>query len=113
MLEFEYAREFIEQSEALVAKHATQRVTRVLIKAGVFSGIDLARLRSEFDRLKADTVCAEATLEIETQRVRIYCRECHHEEEMDDLALECPACGSQRTAVVAGEEVYLMSVEME
>jgi Zn finger protein HypA/HybF involved in hydrogenase expression len=32
---------------------------------------------------------------------------------MDDLALECPKCGSTSTAIISGEDVYLMSVEME
>jgi len=113
MLGFEYAREFIEQSEALVRQHDTQKVTQVLVKAGQFSGLDILRLHAEFDRLKPNTVCADAELVVETQRVRIYCRECFHEEDMDDLALECPKCGSTSTAIISGEDVYLMSVEME
>jgi len=113
MFEFEYAREFVEQCENHVRANEAHKVLSVTIKVGIYSGVDTDRLRDEFERYKTDTVCHDAELIIEMQRVRLYCDECRHEEETDDLPLECPACGSTRTAVIGGEDVYLMSLEME
>jgi hydrogenase nickel incorporation protein HypA/HybF len=113
MFEYEYAREFVEQCENHVRTNEAEKVLSVTVKVGTYADVNTEKLQEEFDRFKMGTVCDQATLNIEIERVKLYCQSCFHEEEMDDLAIECPACGSDRTAIIAGEEVYLMQLEME
>jgi hydrogenase nickel incorporation protein HypA/HybF len=113
MFEFEYAREFVEQCENHVRTNEAEKVLSVTVKVGTYADVNTEKLQEEFERFKVGTVCDQATLIIEIERIKLYCQSCFHEEEMDDLALECPACGSDRTAIIGGEEVYLMQLEME
>ena len=47
------------------------------------------------------------------QPLTIKCRECGYEGENSDLTMLCKKCGSLDTDVIDGEDMYLMSLEMD
>ncbi len=47
------------------------------------------------------------------QPIVIYCRGCGQEATLDELKLACPVCESLNTDMVDGEDMYLMTLEMD
>jgi hydrogenase nickel incorporation protein HypA/HybF len=113
MHEYSIVQALINQCEEHAEAHHAKKILKVVTKIGVLSGVEPDLLRTAFDTFKEGTVCDGAELVMQIQPVVIYCRDCGHEETLEDLALACPKCGSLATNVVDGEEMYLMSLEME
>ena len=65
-----------------------------------------------FDVATAGTALEGARLEIEETPGRIACRTCGLEQELPDALLLC-ACGSADVEVVAGDDLRVVSVELE
>ena len=69
------------------------------------------------NRIQTSTNLAEAVrnadLAIEEQAIRVTCLSCGAESEASANRLLCAACGDYRTRLVSGDEMLLMSVELE
>ena len=115
MHEYSIVQALLNQCEEHAAKHQAKRITKVVTKIGVLSGVEPDLLQTAFDTFKEGTICDGAEFVMNIQPVVLYCQKCGHEAtlEMDDLILTCAKCGSLETRIVDGEEMYLMSLEME
>jgi len=114
MHEYSIVQALLNQCEEHAAKHNARRITRVVTKIGVLSGVEPDLLQTAFDTFKEGTVCDGAEFVIDLQPVVLYCQNCGHEKILEgDLVLACSECGSLQTCIVDGEEMYLMSLEME
>ena len=58
-------------------------------------------------------MCDGAELLINVQKVLLRCKVCGGEHEMGEIYYQCQACESLEVEVIDGEEMYLMSLEME
>ncbi len=63
--------------------------------------------------LKEKTVCDKAEFVINHQKVVISCLSCGKESTLEKNEFLCPKCKSKELRVLDGEEMYLMSLEME
>ncbi len=113
MHEYSIVQALLDQCEEHAKAHDATRVTKVVTKIGVLSGVEPDLLQTAFDTFKEGTIADGAEFVINMQPVVVYCKECHHEQAPEDLALSCPKCGSVNTSIIDGEEMYLMSLEME
>jgi hydrogenase nickel insertion protein HypA len=77
------------------------------------SGIEIHLLRVAFDTFKEGTMCEDAKLFINEQKLKLRCRDCGDEYEIDEIIYKCRNCGSLSMDVIDGEDMYLMSLEME
>ncbi len=113
MHEFSVAQSLLSLVEECVRRQRARRVTEVIVRVGVLSGVEPELLRTAFEALKEGTVAESARLVLETERLSVRCRECSAESEKEELSVLCPACGSPNTEVIRGEDLLLVSLEME
>jgi len=113
MHEYSIVQALLNQCENIVEENQASTVISVTIKIGVLSGVELHLLESAFDTFKEKTVCENSRLIIHHQKVKLHCDACGHEFEIDDYEYQCTDCGSENTRVIDGEDMYLMSLEME
>jgi hydrogenase nickel incorporation protein HypA/HybF len=97
----------------LVAERAAGRtVVAVNLRVGRLSGVVPDAMQFCFEIASAGTPVEGAGLEIEEIDGQISCRSCGLESPVDDLVLLC-SCGSADVEVVAGQELTVVSVELE
>lgn len=86
-------------------------VTEVRLEIGALSGVVPDSLRFCFDLATEGTMLAGARLDITEPAARCACRSCHREFVPDGPLPLCP-CGSADVAVLAGDELRIVSVEV-
>ena len=99
-----------------VADTVTQRlpgakVTCVRLEIGALSGVVAESIRFCFDLATEGTGLEGAALEITEPPARCLCRSCGTEFRPDPPIVLCP-CGSADVAVLGGEELKILSVQV-
>jgi hydrogenase nickel incorporation protein HypA/HybF len=103
----------IRQVERVAAENEAKAVARILLHVGKLSGVEPPLLERAFEIAQAGTVASEAELEIQEGPVKVQCRECGAGGEVPLNRLVCPSCGDWRVRVTEGEELLLLSLELE
>jgi len=103
----------IRQVEHIAAENEAKAVDRILLKVGALSGVEPGLLEHAFTIAREGTVAAGARLDIETGPVRVRCRVCNGGGEVAVNRLVCPDCGDWQVDVSEGEELLLLSLDLE
>ena len=90
----------------------TAPVRSVRLKVGRLSGVAPASLEFCFGALTAGTRLAGSALVIEDVPVAARCGGCGKTSEVPFPFRECPACHSERVAMVAGTELEVVDIEL-
>ena len=101
-----------EIMEAKAKEQKANKITRVKLQVGVFSGVVPEFLRTAFDIYKKDTLAAEAVLEIETIPLSIECQSCQAKWISDQPVFICGTCGSSDIKILDGTELILEKMEL-
>lgn len=112
MHEYSVVQALLNQCEEHAKQNGATKVTKVICKIGVMSGIETHLLQTAFDTFKEGTICEEALLLLNTQKLKLECKECGNVFEVDEVRYFCTKCESLRVKVLDGEDMYLMSLEM-
>ncbi|CAA6805225.1 MAG: [NiFe] hydrogenase nickel incorporation protein HypA [uncultured Sulfurovum sp.] len=112
MHEYSVVQALLNQCEEHAEENSATKVIKVICKIGVMSGIETHLLQVAFDTFKEGTVCAEAELVLNKQKLKLECKECGNVFEVDEVRYFCDNCESLRVKVLNGEDMYLMSLEM-
>jgi len=99
--------------EEKAREHGAARVTKVVLKVGVMSGVVPDLLEPAFDSYKKGTLAEEARLEIVIVPVKLRCPDCGGETAREDTDFSCAACGSRRVEIVAGRDLTVETIELE
>jgi hydrogenase nickel incorporation protein HypA/HybF len=102
----------LRQVLAVAEAHHARRVGRIRLTIGPLAGVEPHLLLHAFPLAAAGTLCAAATVEIETAAVRVECTICGASSDAKPNRLLCAACGSWRVALTGGDEMLLQSVEL-
>jgi hydrogenase nickel incorporation protein HypA/HybF len=113
MHEYSIVQALIDQCEALAVTHNASAVSKVVVKIGQYSGVEPYLLETAFETFKERTVCHDAQFVMTIQPLVIVCYECGEESVLDQPHYICPICQSLDIRVTDGEEMMLMSLEME
>lgn len=128
MHELSLAQSLIDQLLDLVREHRAERVNRVVVILGPFSGIVRDSFEFGFDCLKqSHQATDQAVLVLETSDPEYHCLDCAkvaiipfpQQDERLEMALchqaakKCPWCGSNRLSPQGGTELLLNQLEME
>ena len=113
MHEYSIVLSLLESCEEYVKNHNATKVTKLVVKIGVLSGVEPELLQRAFDTFKEQSVCDGAFLDLHVQKVVIYCNMCSEESILESLEFQCPRCGSHNITIKDGEEMYLMQLELE
>ena len=113
MHELSICQALLSQVQQIVAQNSAQRVKSVTVRIGALSGVEPILLRQAYPEASADTIAARSTLEIEYVPVRVRCPDCGKESEVAMNRLDCLHCGETQTQLIAGDELLLVSVDLE
>ena len=113
MHEYSIVQALLNQCEDYAKQNGAKKITKVVTKIGVLSGVEPDLLQVAFDTFKEGTICEDAKFVMNIQPLTIKCKECGYEGESSDLTMLCKECGSLDTDVIDGEDMYLMSLEMD
>jgi hydrogenase nickel incorporation protein HypA/HybF len=113
MHELAICQSLMDQVESIAAERNAQSVTSIVIAMGPLSGVEAALLKNAYPIASAGTVAENAELVIEYLPIRVKCSQCGSESDALPNKLICKQCGDWRTTLLSGDEMMLMSVELE
>jgi len=113
MHELAVCQALMQQVEAVASEHQAAHVTAITLGIGPLSGVEHELLRHAYPVAAAGTVAEGAQLHIQTTPVRIHCKTCDRESEARVNKLVCEHCGDWRTELVSGDELLLITIEMD
>jgi hydrogenase nickel incorporation protein HypA/HybF len=113
MHELSVCQGMMSQVEQIARREHAVRVTRILLSVGPLSGVEPQLLRDAFPIAAAGTLAAGARLDIDSQPIRVRCETCGAETDASPNRLLCGSCGDYRTRLTSGDEMLLMSLELE
>lgn len=117
MHELSVARALLRQVERVAHTHgvdaASGAVRGVNLRVGALSGIEPDLLARAFPEVARGGLAQGAALSIEMVPVRVRCDDCGAESAVAANRLVCPVCASARTRLVAGDELLLVSLDLE
>jgi hydrogenase nickel insertion protein HypA len=113
MHEYSVVQALLEQIEDIAEQNEATKVTKIIVKIGVMSGIEAHLLEIAFNTFKEKTICDGAEFVMNLQPLRIRCKNCHTESNLEKIHYCCPECQSTDVDVIDGEDMFLMSLEME
>ena len=113
MHELAICQSLMNQVENLALEHRAQCVTAIVVAIGPLSGVEAQLLKNAYPLASAGTVAQQAELIIENLPIRVKCSICNNESDALPNKLVCNKCGDWRTTLVSGDELLLMSVELE
>ncbi|MGH7135270.1 MAG: hydrogenase maturation nickel metallochaperone HypA, partial [Pirellulales bacterium] len=95
MHELSIAQCLVDSACDAAQREGSQRVTRLLARIGVLSGVVNEALRFSFDLAAEGTACQGAVLEIEEVAVSVLCPKCRAPSQLADCwRFVCPTCGT-------------------
>jgi hydrogenase nickel incorporation protein HypA/HybF len=103
----------MDQVENIALQREACAVTSIVVGMGPLSGVESELLKNAYPIASAGTIAERAELVIENLPVRVKCTNCGSESDTPANKLNCKQCGDWRTTVVSGDELMLMSVELE
>ena len=113
MHEYSIVQALLEQCEAHAKENDATKVVKVVTKIGKLSGVEPHLLEIAFETFKEKTVCDGAEFVMHLQNLKLHCNVCDKECEQSEVCYQCLHCKSTDVSVIDGEEMYLMSLEME
>jgi hydrogenase nickel incorporation protein HypA/HybF len=88
-------------------------VSCVRVKIGVLSAVVPDSLEFAFSVMKAETRCANASLEWEEIPLVVACLECGVRTNLDSPIFACGSCGTHNVKVESGRELELISFDVK
>jgi hydrogenase nickel insertion protein HypA len=113
MHEYSIVQALLNQCEDIAKENDASKITKVITKIGVMSGVETHLLQIAFDTFKEGTMCDGAEFVMNVQKLKLHCNDCGAEFEIDEHCYQCKECESLDVKVIDGEDMYLMSLEME
>ena len=98
--------------KAAGAQHAS-RIRTIRLTIGPFSGIGPECVQMYLEVRAKGTIAEGAKIEAVTLPLRVRCRACGAESEIDRRHIACPACGGVNLERLSGREFLVDSLEVD
>ena len=90
-----------------------QRVTRLELRVGSLSGVDIEALQFAFTAILPGTAAAGAAVQIDPVPAVAYCADCRQDFPLPEhFFCECPKCGRPSGVIKQGRELDLVRLEI-
>lgn len=113
MHELALCQALMSQVETIARDHDADRVTAITLGMGPLSGVEAQLLKNAYPIASAGTIAEGAELMIRTTPVRVHCHSCGADSDALVNRLVCGHCGNWRTRLISGDELLLVSVELD
>jgi len=90
-----------------------ERVRRIDVRVGVLSGVSPGAMQFYFEILREGTAAAEAELHISMEPLHVRCQTCGGTSDLPEIELECPVCGKPSLEYMNGDELDIVSLEVD
>jgi hydrogenase nickel incorporation protein HypA/HybF len=94
-------------------RYPGSRPSRVGLRLGEWSGVDVESLRFCFEALVTGSDLAGLQLEIDYRQRRNRCERCGVEFAVENYETRCPECRNEATTAINGAELEIAYVELE
>ena len=94
-------------------KGGARRVTRINLVLGELSGVVGDCVQFYFGLMSKDTIAEGAAIVFSTVATKAKCRQCSRVFEVKESDWICPDCHSVGVDLVAGNELFVESIEVE
>lgn len=106
-----------ESIHNIALKHAIQanaaRVTDIYLVIGQLSSIVDDSVQFYWDFISQNSLCSGATLHFQRVPAEMRCLDCQHTFKLANDLGPCPQCGSAHLKIIAGEEFWVDSIQIE
>jgi hydrogenase nickel incorporation protein HypA/HybF len=106
-------RSLIRQVAEIARQNGAARVASIRVQIGEFSGVEPNLFQSAFAEIASETTGWNPALVAELVPLAAQCRFCEKEFAVQDFRFSCPTCGNREVNITKGEELELVSVELE
>ena len=115
MHEYSIVQSLLDIIEDNASKNRAAKVTKVVVKIGVLSGVEPHLLEIAFNTFKEKTICEDAKFIMNIQPIVAKCKSCGYTNSYpkNQIFFECKKCGGVELEVIDGEDMLLMSLELE
>ena len=113
MHEFPITEHIIRMAEEHCRKAGGEKVNRIRLVVGDYSGYVPESIRMYFDIIAEDSLCRGAVLDIESVRPMLRCPACGEMFHRQPMSFACPKCGTDGEPTDIGKEFYIDSIEIE
>ena len=113
MHEYSIVQALLNQCEEIAQQNNADSITKVVVKIGKMSGVEPHLLEIAFNTFKEKTLCDNAHFVMNVQPLTIECNLCGTITQLDEIYYKCPHCESLEVKVIDGEDMFLMTLEME
>lgn len=103
-------REIVEDT---AAKNGSVKVNAVNIAVGEFSSVSIDALEFALEVAKKGSCFEEAEIRITPVKTVLLCDDCKTESIMKDFIFQCSSCGSVSVKIIAGDRMYVESIDIE
>lgn len=101
----------------VVLKHAqdahARQVVNIYLVIGQLASIVDDSVQFYWEMIAKDTIAEQACLHFRRVPAEFECLDCGHTFRLDDGDWLCPHCGSAQLTVIAGEEFFIESMDVE
>ena len=108
-----YAIQSILAKVLLKARESNRRVRSLQLALGEIAELDPASIQKHWEALSRGTPAERASLHFRSIKAEVQCMACFQKYHPQDGKIHCPYCGSFGAKILAGEEFYLESIELE
>lgn len=113
MHELSLCQALIRQASQIAMQNGATRINQIQLRIGPLSGAEPELIQQAFPVASRGTCAERAVLDIELSPVQIHCPECHNQSQVAINKLDCPHCGNWRTTLMSGDELLLVSVDLD
>jgi len=113
MHELSVCRGLLKQVSQIAAGHNASAVKKIYLQIGPLAGVESTLLQTAFPVASIGTLAEQAEMFIKTMPVRVRCKRCHAESEVQLNNLTCAACGDWKTELLSGDELLIERIEMQ
>jgi hydrogenase nickel incorporation protein HypA/HybF len=99
--------------EAIAREHQARKVVSITLGMGPLSGVEESLLKHAYPVAVAGSLAEGAELLIRVTPIKVRCTSCGEESDATANSLLCSHCGDWRTELVSGDELLLVSVELD
>ena len=113
MHELAICQAMLAQVEAIAREHNAARVVSITLGMGPLSGVEESLLQHAYPVAVAGTLAEGAELLVEVTAIKVRCTSCGEESAATANRLLCAHCGDWHTELISGDEMLLLSVELD
>lgn len=89
-----------------------ERVTHLRLEVGALAGVEIESLRFALSSIAADTLLADAAIEIDTPPASAWCLPCGQRVSITSRLDACPVCGGYQLQPTGGTELRVVDMQV-